>query len=764
MSDSYINDLIEVTGTYAAQYLPTPLADRPSTGCVLPSLTSLASALTPPSPPSDIVDTTCCAAPFIPFPLVPAPFSPPENCPSGINISGTSSLTVTSGGVPVGSPISLYNITNPVDVCHWIISGSPTLEIGSLVPTLNCPNTSPVFSDTVIQIPNAWDAYGHATGWITAPSGLSGSATSSTLLSSINRAGGVVSSVTGGTFSGLSAGSIFTCTLSGGAGSGALVTAAYLTSTSVTWSVVNSGSGYTSAPTLTVTITGSGGTYTASSATVTITTGCNLELNLPTLTIPCYPNGPRFNGSVSVVMADSTSVGSFSLSPEGTDTGNPSGLPCIFTFGNPILTIPVPSCTGGTVFTTAFNVQLNGTSLPNVSPYLSNFSYTTGTTIIENGYYWTSSSGTTGNTPPAWSAATYTDGTVTWTRYAAITTGYNSIGVVDQNSYYRALNIGHSPPNPICGSVLIGTLDLGLPTFVTNCPSGFSVGSTGSVSILTPVDTGYSAPNPTHSGGNLATATATVILGKVTSVAMTAYGLGYGLLPSIDFSTYGGGGSGATAYSEMGSGGSIAEVVVTTPGSGYLGGGSGSFQVLFNGGPVAPISLATSTCGFQFSAPSIDIPVNNWPCQSGYTVNGSPISNTNNSIAITNVYTNDSTPVAVTQTSTPLTITSTPCGIAISGTLTVQGGGGGGGGGGIADAGYAGEYSYSHSGGYTQGQIVRVSTQHTGVGPLGLTVQPGLYAVIPGQTVASSSTVAGGIPQYADQAQWHCLVQYCTGS
>src|ERR1017187_4899801 len=106
MSDSYLSNLVKVTLPYQAEYLKVPVSEKPVTGCVLPNLTALPSPLTAPSFPDN---TKACIAPFIPFPIIPSPFSTPENCPDGlsfnqklVNIYAALGASTPAASVPVG--------------------------------------------------------------------------------------------------------------------------------------------------------------------------------------------------------------------------------------------------------------------------------------------------------------------------------------------------------------------------------------------------------------------------------------------------------------------------------------------------------------------------------------------------------------------------------------------------------------------------------------------------------------------------------------
>ena len=109
MSDPYLSTLLGVTSTpYLAQYLPTsPPLDGVPANCTLPTPTTIADAPTTlPTLPSK-----ACTPNFTPFPIIPAPFSLPENCPNGI------SFNVTDVGI-----YSSLSATNPAAL--WPISAS----------------------------------------------------------------------------------------------------------------------------------------------------------------------------------------------------------------------------------------------------------------------------------------------------------------------------------------------------------------------------------------------------------------------------------------------------------------------------------------------------------------------------------------------------------------------------------------------------------------------------------------------------------------
>lgn len=91
---SRIEQIVIDTGPYSAEYRPTPLVEKPLTGCDLPP--KILSKLVLPSLPV-VKDNLDCNLNFIPTPIVVPPFIPPFdnlNCPDGYSfdsqyVSGT---------------------------------------------------------------------------------------------------------------------------------------------------------------------------------------------------------------------------------------------------------------------------------------------------------------------------------------------------------------------------------------------------------------------------------------------------------------------------------------------------------------------------------------------------------------------------------------------------------------------------------------------------------------------------------------------------
>lgn len=80
--DSFLTQIIRDTGPFTAEYVPTPIAEKPATGCDLPApvLTKLKLPTLP-----VVKNDLDCNLNFFPAPIVPVPFIPPFEgpCPDG---------------------------------------------------------------------------------------------------------------------------------------------------------------------------------------------------------------------------------------------------------------------------------------------------------------------------------------------------------------------------------------------------------------------------------------------------------------------------------------------------------------------------------------------------------------------------------------------------------------------------------------------------------------------------------------------------------
>ena len=148
MTDSDIKKILTDTGVYQAQYKPVPLAQLPS-GCLLPAEVDAAINLSD----IDLPDITkVCAPPFFEVPLQVDPFAPPENCPNGISFNTTlvnvySDITDTQprAQLPISvvkqnDDICTFDIVTP-DVVIPCFPGGPAIG-GTATLRVIDPNTN----------------------------------------------------------------------------------------------------------------------------------------------------------------------------------------------------------------------------------------------------------------------------------------------------------------------------------------------------------------------------------------------------------------------------------------------------------------------------------------------------------------------------------------------------------------------------------------------------------------------------------------------
>jgi hypothetical protein len=234
------------------------------------------------------------------------------------------------------------------------------------------------------------------------------------------------------------------------------------------------------------------------SITVGITPGvdvCHFNLDIPpTLIIPCYPTGPLFSGVLQFKMVGDGSPIADDFSLSTTRISGDITQPCTWNIDT-IINLPTPNCAAGISFQSNVTVNLNNsTALPPVITYLYSRVYSIGQSIIDtNGNLQTvtaiTGDGTSGVTAPTWAiSGTTVDHNVTWTMSQASISNYAYVDVLSQYDYYRLIH-GIPPTTKDCGSVLLGNLELGIV-----CPSGLSVGGSGTATFLFPGDIGYSAP------------------------------------------------------------------------------------------------------------------------------------------------------------------------------------------------------------------------------------------------------------------------------
>ena len=278
--------------------------------------------------------------------------------------------------------------------------------------------------------------------------------------------------------------------------------------------VTNSGSGYTSAPT--ITFVGGGGAGAAATANITIggtvsyvqitnpgtgyTSPPTVVFSFPTGTNPIQATGTAYAGTSFTLPAQNESYG---------------------TFGTPIA---IRAIATGTFPASGFTYEyfINGTSI--------GVSASTPPAGVPNMIGWT---------PPQPGAyfltVTATDGT---NKATSLPVRYFAVGTA----------ITSPTPNTIVpqGSSVV------LQASATPQPLSGPSGGSGYTSAPTVTITG--------GGGSGATATATVVGGKVTGLTITSAGTGYTSAPTVTIS--GGGGTGANAFATIG-GGSVTALTLT---------------------------------------------------------------------------------------------------------------------------------------------------------------------------------------------------------
>ena len=109
-----------------------------------------------------------------------------------------------------------------------------------------------------------------------------------------------------------------------------------------------------------------------------------------------------------------------------------------------------------------------------------------------------------------------------------------------------------------------------------------------------------------------ATATATVVNGFVVGATVNDGGYGYTNSPSVSF--VGGGGSGATAISQINTNGMVAEIVITNPGHGY----TNAPSVVIAPPPVPPVPPRQAVASAQVAGGFV-VGVNVTDMGGGYT-------------------------------------------------------------------------------------------------------------------------------------------------
>ena len=304
---SYIDSILTATGEYSAAYIKTPLDQKPVSGCDLPPAVPSTLSLPNIAPIDPTGSTKFCAPLFLQFPVVPAPFSIPENCENG--------LTFTTK--QVGVYAQLTDTTPAATIAVGLNQSSKdfcTYELSIPDVVIPCFPTGPnVHGGLQVNITDKHE-----------------------LLTPVSSTVGFVSnSACDFNLSGPPININIPCSSTG------------YSVTSNSWAVTDP---FTSTVTsLTPTVTGD---------------MCSAVLQLPAINIPCYPGGLVFNDKIrfqGYAFTATQSSGGTAVSSYGIDTSvidfrtynastNPTGLrvpsaPC--TWNGVTIPLPFPICDGG---------------------------------------------------------------------------------------------------------------------------------------------------------------------------------------------------------------------------------------------------------------------------------------------------------------------------------------------------------------------------------------------------------------------------------
>ena len=508
MNDIDLAKLIKDVGTFQAQYQPTPLAPLPA-GCVLPGLLPGDLNL----PPVDLPEIPkTCSPLFIPYPLIPEPFTPPETCPNGItftpstvNIYNSISAKTPAGTIQVSAAQDIDNLCNYVmDIPDVVIpcfptgpqmSGAAHITVIDSAGHIQSTSNIQMVQDSAVAC--RWILEGDTTivlPGVPCPTGISFSVgTPLTIVKADS-----TSETLGGSFRTTDSCNftldlppidipcypagpqfVFNTTPDGGT---TLDPITPVTAESGCLTTINIPIPPSLCPNPTITITaGTGGT----SGHAIPYTACNFPVQ-----IPCYPTGPTFTTS---------SVPS-GWTPQTTPlTGCSIDIP-----------IPAPICTGGFTFINASTISVSNPASPlekSVQVQCGGAVYTvTYPSAAANGdsITFTISGGAPGSTfrwlefgvPGVTTGGTFT---VTQNRFGigveveitnptpeffispcsysfyvpvvqATVNSTDGLQFISLDQY--ANQFGVSVPANACGMALVGNLNLGLP-----CPSGYSVGT-----------------------------------------------------------------------------------------------------------------------------------------------------------------------------------------------------------------------------------------------------------------------------------------------
>ena len=290
MSDSYLDSILALNTAvaYQAEYLSASITDKPLVGCVLPSLVNPTSELPTITSPAT---TKACVTPFIPYPLIPAPFALPENCPDGLTF--------------INKTVSIYAEAGATDPAATLLVGASRSSGDFCSYELNIP-------DIIIPcFPGGPQITGNAQVTVVDPN----SNTTETTALSINKSTDVACnwSLDGNVLINLP-----TIPCPSGVS---------FKSTSLNINKVSNGPVTAHLPV---------------SIPKDSQKSCVFDISLPTLTIPCYPNGPKFNGNIAVNLTDQGNIVSSQNSAVKVNPGDA----CDFSL-NSTIDLEVPCSTKG---------------------------------------------------------------------------------------------------------------------------------------------------------------------------------------------------------------------------------------------------------------------------------------------------------------------------------------------------------------------------------------------------------------------------------
>ena len=319
-------------------------------------------------------------------------------------------------------------------------------------------------------------------------------------------------------------------------------------------SVVDPGSGYSSAPN--VTLSGGGGSNAAATAVI----------------------GPVSTGAVSSITVDNAGS-NYTSQPTVTITGDGTGATAVATiFGGTVTAVNLTSA-GTTCFQTAPTVSITGGGGTGATAQAVLASTSSCIYAISGGSC--NSNTFKGNTLDTTINGGNGDAVATIT-YKNGTGGIQSAVIKSPGTGYTSLPTTLTYSGNSCTPSSTFTLGKRVASFtVTNGGSGYN--TTPTVTVSTGVGTAATAPTATASisgGGGQA--------GKINTIAVTAGGTGY---TTATVTISGGGGSGGAATANLGTTNQVTAINVTNGGSGYT---SAPTVVLNGGGCGSACATATA--------------------------------------------------------------------------------------------------------------------------------------------------------------------------